>query len=130
MSALPNYAVAVAMTLTFCAPALGAALPVEVQTALSSLLRAAEGRDLKTLRERMIEKFTWSFGGDKDADQAVEEWAKDPRYLRELQGVLKGECQLRDATHVECPGQSALSFRAGLVVVKSEWKLEYFVAGD
>ena len=105
-------------------------LPSEARAAVRRLALAAEQKDLKAIRAAMIKEFTWSFGGDNDADQAVEEWRKDPRYLRQLGRVLRGRCNLRDRDHVDCPGGGGLSFRAGFVEVDAAWKLEFFVEGD
>ena len=105
-------------------------LSAESQAAISGVADVAKKHDLQALRRRMVKAFTWSFGGDRDADQALEEWAKDPRYCRELQRVLRTGCHLADTDHIECHGRGGLTFRAGFVRVGSAWMLEYFVEGD
>jgi hypothetical protein len=103
-----------------------APVPVEARTTLRTLAEAADNGELATIRAAMVHAFTWSFGGDRDADQAITEWKTSPRYLRELGRVLRGRCRARNADHVECPGQGCASFRAGLVKNESTWKLEFF----
>jgi hypothetical protein len=91
---------------------------------------AAKKKDFPAVRQLMIDKFSWSFGGDSDADQAIEEWKKERRYLVALEQVLRRGCRAADAAHVECPGRGGLKFRAGFLKTAKGWKLEYFVEGD
>lgn len=108
------------------------ALPPEATAAIQRVTDAAKKGDLKALRAAMVQRFTWSFGGDDDADQAIEEWSKEPRFLRELVRVLRMGCRpWRDTTdRVECPGRGDMSFRAGFLNTEDGWKLEHFVEGD
>src|SRR5882724_1645574 len=53
------------------------------------------------LRPLMEQAFTWSFGGDADADQAVDEWKKQPKALQGLTGALTGPCK-RDGASLTC----------------------------
>jgi hypothetical protein len=78
----------------------------------------------------MLNEFTWSFGGDVDADQAIEAWRESKQYMRELPDVLKRGCYSRDIDKVICPGKGSMDFRAGFVNTKAGWRMEYFVEGD
>lgn len=77
----------------------------------------------------MSEEFSWSFGGDASADQAIAEWRKRPRYLRRLAEITKSSCVYRDK-YVECPANAQTSFRAGFTRIGDRWKMAYFVEGD
>ena len=106
------------------------ALPKEAAEAIRAVADSAKKRDFMTLRGLMVDEFTWSFGGDRDANQAIDVWKQDGRYLTELERVLRGNCRPAKAGHIECPGRGDLSFRAGFVKTPKGWKLEYFVEGD
>jgi len=90
---------------------------------------AASTSDYPKLRALMIEDFSWSFGGDRSADQAIAEWRKSPRYLRRLAEATKSKCAYQDS-YVECPANAGTSFRAGFTKIGQRWKMAYFVAGD
>lgn len=87
-------------------------LPDSARTAIAVIAQAAKNRDLTTIREHMIEEFTYSFGGNNDAGEALQVWADEPRYLRALWRVLRRGCHLRDADHVVCPGRGDLRSEA------------------
>ena len=106
------------------------ALPKEAAEAIRTVADSAKKRDFMTLRGLMVNEFTWSFGGDSDANQAIDEWKKDGRYLTELERVLRGNCRPADAGHIECSARGNLSFGAGFLRTPKGWKLEYFVEGD
>lgn len=106
------------------------AIPPEATTVIQTVTRAAQANDLAALRKTMIKDFTWSFGGDRDADQAIEAWRTDAEYIKSLKEVLRTDCQLEDSTHIECSGKGENDFRAGFEKTKSGWKFVYFVAGD
>jgi hypothetical protein len=84
----------------------------------------------------MADDFTWSFGGDGDADQAIAAWKEDPaHYLPELQRVLTKACHHQGRywdgqEHIFCPGKTDTDFRAGFTLGQDGWKMRYFVAGD
>ena len=92
--------------------------------------RAARQKDYVTLRANMIQEFSWSFGGDSSAEQAIAEWKKGPRYLRQLVRVTQGKCAYRKDGYVECPANAGTSFRAGFKLSEGQWKMVYFVEGD
>ena len=77
----------------------------------------------------MAEDFSWSFGGDASADQAIAEWRKQPRYLRQLASVTKSRCSY-EGKYVDCPANPRTAFRAGFTKIDGRWKMAYFVEGD
>ena len=111
------------------------ALPQGARVVVSETLRAAEARDFERLRSLMSTAFTWSFGGDGDADQALDAWRTDPdEYLSNLVEVLRRGCNIDSRSdngiRAICPGRGDLDYRAGFLETPHGWKFDYFVAGD
>ena len=92
--------------------------------------RAAKHNDYVALRADMAPEFTWSFGGDSSAEQAIDEWKKEPRYMLQLRSVTQARCLYRKDKYVECPANAGASFRAGFKLSEGRWKMVYFVEGD
>ena len=105
-------------------------LPIEAREIIAELEKAAQAKDFAKLRSLMVDEFTWSFGGDVDANQAITAWRDDKRYLRELQATLKRGCRKIGQNKINCPGKGGFDFRAGLVKTNVGWRMEYFVEGD
>jgi hypothetical protein len=105
-------------------------LPKEAHETIAHLKKAAQDNDFAKLRSLMADEFTWSFGGDVDANQAINAWREDKRYLAELQATLKHGCHKTGRNKINCPGKGDFDFRAGLVKTKAGWRMEYFVEGD
>lgn len=105
-------------------------IPVELLTAVSRVHSAAAHSDYTTLRASMSTKFTWSFGGDADREQAVAEWKKEPKYLTALAKVTRAKCGWIKRGVLQCPATAGLAYRAGFEQVDGSWKLVYFVSGD
>ena len=113
-------------------------LPPETSAVIDRVRQAAERSDWAALRKSMVREFTWSFGGDRGADQAIEAWKNRPEYVRELSRVLGMGCRVdttrygdgANAERIKCDGIGGLHFRAGFINTPEGWKLEYFVAGD
>lgn len=105
-------------------------IPRELTSIVSKVHAAAAHRDYVTLRANMDAEFTWSFGGDGDPEQALAEWQKDSRYLKNLVKVTRDKCGWIDGGVYQCPAKAGLAFRAGFKQVKGTWKMVYFVAGD
>ena len=113
-------------------------LPPEASAVIDRVRQAAERSDWTALRKSMVREFMWSFGGDRDADQAIQEWKNRPEYARELNWVLRLGCHVdttrygdeTKAERIKCDGIGGLHFRAGFINTPEGWKLEYFVAGD
>jgi hypothetical protein len=107
-----------------------APVPKEAQAIINKTRQAVGAKDFAKLRALMISEFTWSFGGDGDADQAIEAWRKDPQYMKQMSAVLKRGCHADDVDRVICPGKGGMGFRAAYVKTEAGWRMEYFVAGD
>ena len=105
-------------------------LPPDAAAVIQEVEACAATADLKGLRARMTDEFTWSFGGDSDADQAIAEWTKDARYLQELARVLRSGCKHAPTDRIECPRRAGLGFRAGFTKTDGTWRMNYFVEGD
>jgi hypothetical protein len=78
----------------------------------------------------MIREFQWSFGGDNDAEQALDAWKGDPKYLRNLARVTAQSCRFITRAIIECPAKAAKGYRAGFARTPEGWRMRYFVAGD
>ena len=106
-------------------------IPADAESVIQRVRKAAETEDLKTLRSLMVQDFVWSFGGDRDADQALNEWKKESDVLSHMIRVLDKGCRSTGPRTIECPGAGKLSYRAGFTQrTTGQWLMEYFVAGD
>ena len=112
------------------APASSAPGDKELKLAIRSVSEAAGRKDLGVLRGLMVEEFTWSFGGDGSADQALAEWRSKPKLLSVLSAVTKGPCGPIGDGFIQCPRKAGTNYRAGFKAVDGHWKLIYFVTGD
>lgn len=112
-------------------PALAAAnIPLEAQSVVLKVNRAAKANDLAALQKLMVKEFTWSFGGDLDAEQALAAWKENPEAIKELYRVTSKQCTMREERIVECPTNAGINYRAGFQNTESGWRMIYFVAGD
>lgn len=105
-------------------------LPHDARATIAQLRQAATAKDFAKLRSLMTGEFTWSFGGDANADQAIAAWRDDGSYLQGLRATLDQGCHLSTQDELECPGKGGGGFRAGLVKTPAGWRLQYLVAGD
>lgn len=105
-------------------------VPKDASNVIRATADSADKRKFPALRALMVDAFTWSFGGDVNASQAIAEWQKEPRYLREMVRVLRKGCRLVKTDEVECPGRGGLNFRAGFIKTDKGWRMNYFVEGD
>jgi hypothetical protein len=119
---------ALATSIPACAASEGP--PSGAMEVISRVSRAARQMDYVALRADMVQEFTWSFGGDSSAEQAIDEWKKQPKYMRQLGKVTQARCAYRKDKHVECPANAGTSFRAGFKLSEGRWKMVYFVGGD
>jgi hypothetical protein len=103
--------------------------PGAIET-IARVNRAATRNDFAALRATMVQDFRWSFGGDASADQAIAEWKKEPRYLRQLARITKGTCTRHSDGEVECPARAGTSSRAGFMLRDGQWTMTYFIEGD
>ena len=106
------------------------AVPGEATKVIAGIRSAALARNYANLRAAMIPEFTWSFGGDGNADQAIAEWKTKSIYLKQLARVTGAKCGFRTATVIQCPAKSGNGFRAGFEVSDGSWRMIYFVAGE
>ena len=104
--------------------------PSGAKEIIARVNRAAKQQDYVALRADMAQEFTWSFGGDSRAEQAIAEWQKQPRYMLELARITRARCAYRKDQYVECPASAGTSFRAGFKLIEGRWKMVYFVEGD
>ena len=107
-----------------------AAIPEDARRAIQEVHRAATNGDFAVLRKLMVRDFQWSFGGDPDAQQALDAWKADPRYLRNLRRVTLQHCGFITPQIVQCPAGARASFRAGFERTQDGWRMRYFVEGD
>lgn len=106
-------------------------IPTEAQTVIHQVRDAAKARDFQALRRLMVSEFTWSFGGDGDADQAIQAWKQDLAALGELYRIASHQCAFSaDERHIQCPPKAGYNYRAGFTKTEQGWRMVYFVAGD
>ena len=109
------------------APAVSAA-PTNAQLLLRLIWSAAGKKDaLKALDPFMARAFTWSFGGDAIAQQALTEWAKDESIPKKLRAAIAGRCSTKGSTVTCAPTKGPR-----LVLEKQDacWRWTAFVDGD
>ena len=104
------------------------AAPADARMLLGLIWRCAGNKaPTKALRPLMDPQFTWSFGGDADADQAVSEWAKDPAFGKTLRAAVAGTCK---ATKDDVTCAAKKGPRLQLEKKDGCWRWTAFVAGD
>jgi hypothetical protein len=109
----------------------GKSIPDEATAVIRAVRTAAKTKDYATLRQLMVQDFTWSFGGDGDAHQAIEAWRQDRFALKQLYRVTSLRCVFRGSVNVvQCPPNAGLNYRAGFTKTEEGWRMSYFVAGD
>lgn len=109
---------------------LAAEIPPEATKVIGQVHKAAESKNYPKLRSFMAPEFTWSFGGDGNADETIARWKAEPGYLRNLARITRLKCVYRRDRYVECPANAGTAFRAGFKEVGGTWRMEYFVEGD
>ena len=107
-----------------------APIPEDAQVTIRAVGSAAGRQDLAALDRLMIREFTWSFGGDRDARQALDAWRADPRYLAQLSRATAAKCGYVTPKIIECPIRAGTGQRAGFERTTDGWRMSYFVAGD
>jgi len=107
-----------------------APIPDDAQATIRAVGSAAGRQDLAALDKLMVREFTWSFGGDRDARQALDAWRADPRYLAQLSRATAAKCGYITPTIIECPVRAGTGHRAGFERTTGGWRMSYFVAGD
>jgi hypothetical protein len=107
-----------------------AVVPAHARQVIQQIQVASTKGDFAALRQLMVADFQWSFGGDSDAEQALEAWKTEAKYLRNLRRVSAQQCALRTPETIECPAKSGTGFRAGFKKTPAGWRMHYFVEGD
>ncbi|MFD0930501.1 hypothetical protein ACFQ1T_12015 [Methylophilus glucosoxydans] len=115
---------------TLSIPALAAPIPIEAQALISKVHAAASKKDTDALKKLMVTEFVWSFGGDGDAEQAIQAWKADPSLLKKLYRVTGRDCVKKVDQSIECPKNAGTSYRAGFKQTSEGWRMIYFVAGE
>ncbi|MFC0169356.1 hypothetical protein ACFFKC_14830 [Pseudoduganella danionis] len=106
-------------------------IPHDAKSVIRSVHVAAKTKNYRALKALMVPEFKWSFGGDSDADQAIEAWKRDQETLHELSRVTRLRCSfIIDANTIQCPTHAGLYYRAGFTKTAEGWRMSYFVAGD
>ncbi|MBB3121003.1 hypothetical protein [Pseudoduganella violacea] len=106
-------------------------IPAEAHLIIQKVRAAAKRKDFSTLRKLMVPEFTWSFGGDGDADQAIDAWRRDPRVMKELFRITGHRCAFAsNEENIQCPPNAGYDYRAGFEKTEHGWRMTYFVAGD
>lgn len=109
---------------------LAAPIPKEVQSLISKVHVAASKKDTDALKKLMAAEFVWSFGGDVDAEQAIQAWKADKSILKKLYRVTGRDCVRKADQSIECPKNAGTSYRAGFKQTTEGWRMFYFVEGD
>ncbi|MYM39929.1 hypothetical protein [Duganella qianjiadongensis] len=106
-------------------------IPDDAKSVIHAVHVAAKARDYRALKALMVSEFTWSFGGDGDANQAIEAWKHDQQALYELSRVTRLRCSfITDVSTIQCPANAGIYYRAGFTKTADGWRMFYFVAGD
>ena len=104
-------------------------VPPQAKALIKQVHRLSAKGDLVGLRSLMVPEFTWSFGGDANADQAISNWRENPKQLHALANVTSKQCALK-GKYVECPRNAGMNQRVGFAETKTGWRMTYFVQGD
>ena len=124
---------AVAVILAFLSTGhAAAAAPISegAQATIRAVGSAAGRQDFVALDKLMVREFTWSFGGDRDARQALDAWRADRRSLAQLSRATAAKCGYVRPKVIECPVMAGTGHRAGFERTAHGWRMSYFVAGD
>ncbi|HEY0710724.1 MAG TPA: hypothetical protein VGG33_28225 [Polyangia bacterium] len=104
-------------------------LPADVTKVIDAVLVVVKAKDLQALRLTMKSDFIYDFGGGSSADEAIDEWSREPGCLAKIPVILR-HCRMLPDGHVECSGRKKLGYRAGFEQVQGIWKFAYCVGGD
>ena len=107
-----------------------APLPPDAAIVIAKVHKAAKLDDYTALKSLMVDDFIWSFGGDQNAAQAIENWKTDSTALKKLIKVTSQLCSLNMDGDVECPSKAGTAYRAGFKQTPDGWRMFYFVGGD
>jgi hypothetical protein len=110
--------------------ATAAPIPKEAQSLISKVHVAASKKDTEALKKLMVTEFVWSFGGDADAEQAIQAWKSDTSLFKKLYRITGRDCVEKANHSIECPKNAGTSYRAGFKKTTEGWRMFYFVVGD
>ena len=110
--------------------ALAAPIPKEAQSLILKVHVAANKKDTEALKKLMVTEFVWSFGGDGDAEQAIQAWKSDTSLFKKLYRITGRDCVEKADHSIECPKNAGTSYRAGFKKTTEGWRMFYFVGGD
>lgn len=116
--------------LLFAAVASAESLPKEALATVKQVHDASARKDLGALSALMAHEFTWSFGGDASAEQALQDWKSHPARLATLARLTAGPCAVVQRGLIQCPPADTMNYRAGFRQFPQGWRMVYFVAGD
>lgn len=108
------------------APAVKSA-PADARLLLRLIWTAAAEPSLVTLGALMEPAFTWSFGGDASAEQALASWRADVDVGKKLRAAVAGRCRVEGTTLTCAPKRGP---RLVLERLQGCWRWTAFVAGD
>ena len=122
-------AYAAATSVSVAGPA-NAAIPSDARKVIQQVHKASSNGDFATLRQLMVQEFQWSFGGDLNAEQAIEAWKSEGKYLKNMKRVTAQQCGFLTPEMIECPAKAGTKYRAGFERTPLGWRMHYFVEGD
>lgn len=109
---------------------LAATLPKPATAVITQIHNAAKLADYAMLQSVMTQDFSWSFGGDASATQAIAGCKANPSTLNQLMKATRQPCRLHADNTVECPNNAGIGYRAGFKNTSAGWRIFYFVEGD
>jgi hypothetical protein len=122
--------ICLSILLAFSFSSLAAPISIEAQSVISKVHTAAKEKDTVALKKLMVTEFVWSFGGDANAEQAIQAWKADKSMLKELYRATGQDCIENPDHSIECPKNAGTGYRAGFKKTTEGWRMFYFVAGD
>jgi hypothetical protein len=122
--------ICLSILLAFSLSSLAAPISIEAQSVISKVHTAAKEKDTVTLKKLMVTEFIWSFGGDGNAEQAIQAWKADKSIFKKLYRVTGEGCITKPDHSIECPKNAGTGYRAGFKKTTEGWRMFYFVAGD
>jgi hypothetical protein len=122
--------ICLSILLAFSFSTLAAPISIEAQSVISKVHTAAKKKDTVALKKLMVTEFVWSFGGDSNAEQAIQAWKADKSILKKMYLATGQDCIEKPDHSIECPKNSGIGYRAGFKKTNEGWRMFYFVAGD
>ncbi len=115
-------------------------LDVRLVSLVDQVSIAADRRDFDSLHSLMVLDFRYSFGGNRDRDEAIDWYEDRPKLLDELASVLSRDCAITEyaaTLYYVCPAAAVdpdtpyYGYRAGFRLKDgNNWQFVWFLAGD